>query len=39
MDHQKQSRLSWVKMYLKFQDAALAYRSCEISRLNLEKVA
>lgn len=37
MDHQKQSRLSWVKIYLEVQDAGLVCRRCGISRPTLRK--
>jgi transposase-like protein len=37
MDHQKQSRLLWVKMYLDIQDAELVCRRCGISRTTLRK--
>jgi transposase-like protein len=37
MDHQKQSRLQWVKMYLEVKDAGLVCRRCGISRPTLRK--
>ena len=37
MDHQKQSRLQWVKMYLETKDAGLVCRRCGISRPILRK--
>ncbi len=37
MDHQKHSRLQWVKMYLETKDAGLVCRRCGISRPTLRK--
>ena len=37
MDHQKHSRLQWVKMHLETKDAGLVCRRCGVSRPTLRK--